>query len=671
MVAQKQHECLSEPLIAQLASLWGVNLGYRDAAGRAQQSPRESIVDVIRELEAGAPAGLRDRLAEPVQVAWDGLLLPACRPGVRLTLHLEDGREQQLVPGSQRVPLGYHHLLAQRQNQVEEAVVISAPPRCWQEDLGTRQWGVFAPAYALRSDRDWGAGDLAEVETLIRTVADAGGSAVATLPLLASYLDRPFEPSPYSPVSRLFWNEFYLAVERLPEWDECPSARAIWESPDTQAKVAALRAREMVDYAGVMALKRTVLQELCSHFFRESGGVRREALSTFVCERPEVLAYADFRARVEKHGCDWRSWPKNEQVASHTHMRIEDLCETGRYHLYAQWQIDEQLRVISGRDSSSGASSLRAMDAGLFLDLPVGVHPGGFDVWSQPGLFVRDVSIGAPPDAFFGSGQRWDCPPLHPERARMDGHSYWRKVLRQHMRFASRLRIDHVMALHRLFWIPEGREPSQGVYVDYPADELYAVLCLESHRHRTSVTGEDLGTVPAGVRPSMRRHGVSGTWVLQSSLRPRSKQVIGKVPGGVVAALGTHDMFPLAGFARGDDIAQGERAGRLDERRARRALAARRRLLLRLTSFLADGSDLDYASALLMSALSYLGKSGAVFLLVGLDDLLLQREPHNIPGTGSEGFNWRRKLDADELKVRRVVAFAAEAMGVDRMPRPD
>lgn len=691
MAAKQQHHRSRDDLVAEAAALWGVSLTYRDATGRLRESPRDAIMEVLGSLIAGAPAGrrlgtgpegqhgavdhkwlyevsmahrveVRDRLVEPVLVAWDGRMRLEIPPDTKATLLSEQSHEERSGPGVwvQTLPFGYHRVQLENSKRIDEAKVISAPRRCWQGEAGARQWGLFAPTYALRSTRDWGAGDLAEIRTTLETVADVGGSAVSTLPLLASFLDRPFEPSPYRPVSRLFWNEIYLAVESVPEWSVCGSARAVWQATDTQQRVTELRSQDLVDYAGVMTLKRKVVEELSRYFFQTAGDGRRAALEAFVCERPEVLDYAEFRAKIEEFGCDWRNWPQDAEVNISIPGRVEELSEAARYHVYCQWQMEEQLRGLSGCNASNRQNALHSPAAGLFLDVPVGIHPGGFDAWKRQDLFVGNVSIGSPPDAFFSHGQSWDSPPIHPLVARSDGHSYWSEVLRNHMRFATRLRIDHVMSLDRLLWIPEGRKPSEGVYVHYPAEEMYAVLCLESHRHRTRVTGEDLGTVPPEVRPRMRRHGVSNTWVLQGSLRPRAKHPIGAIPEHVVAALGTHDMFPLAGFLAGKDIVMRIRTGQMDEEAARSAFAARRRLVSRLCSFMAGTADPQDPASILRAVIRYLARSRAEFVLVNLDDLLLQREAHNVPGTGSGFDNWRRKLEGERARIERVIHEAAD-----------
>jgi 4-alpha-glucanotransferase len=722
-----------EELLAELAALWGVQTGYRDSRSRRRESPQEVVLQVLEALGAGygeelvaRPAGepggaraerrlghalalrqaeLAERLVEPVVVAWEGVLPPfaglgrspetartgGARP-LRLTLLFEEGGEEcweagrhgpraecgESDDGGARrgpLPFGYHRLRVETGAAEAEATVISAPRRCWappppREGAAGRAWGAFAPLYALRSERDWGAGDLADLERLCDLVGAAGGAAVATLPLLATYLDRPFEPCPYSPVSRMFWNEFYLAVDRIPEWAECPAARLLGGRGGAGDEVTPLRAEPLVQYREVMALKRRALEELCRHFFAHAGPRRREALSAYMQSRPEVVEYAAFRARVESSGGDWRSWPAGDTGAVTGSRPLSALSEAERYHLFCQWQMDQQLAQLAGHPvARAGEDANSAADGrpGLVLDLPVGVHPGGFDTWKWRDLFVGSMSTGAPPDAFFARGQDWASPPLHPQRIREQGHRYYVRCLQEHMRHARYLRVDHVMSLHRLFWVPAGREPTDGAYVGYPAEESYAALCLESWRHRTVVVGEDLGTVPAGVRAAMRRHQVLGTWVFQSALRPRAAFPVCPVPSHAVAALGTHDMFPFAGFVRGDDIGARLESGQLGQAGARREAEARQRLMVRLARSLPGREALRGSSmlaapeptapgALLRNALAYLWDSPAELVLVNIEDLLLETRPQNLPGTDSSQGNWVHKMATTVAGLEPVVS---------------
>ena len=796
MTTHRRHPRSLDPLLAELARLYGVQIGYRDSRAW-REPPAESVVKVLGalgaalgDLSAGGDSSHRltssevavairerkrelwSRILEPVLVAWDGVLpaviarLPVAgrrpeqtgrgpgasgRGGLKLTLTLEGGAEDQwevawdllelveadafagerfearratgLGAGSTgagsagtqrgRLPLGYHRLRVEAGCAVAETVVISAPQRCWtpghahERDRASspaagdpaaggspRDWGVFAPLYALRSERNWGAGDLADLGKLRDWVAGDGGSVIATLPLLASYLDCPFEPSPYRPVSRLFWNEFYLAVDLIAEWEQCTAARELWESAEVKNQVGMLRAESLVDYKWVMALKRRALEESAQRFFTGGDAERKEAFSAWVRTHPDAEQYAAFRAGVEAAGADWRSWPDEPPTDRADRRPPEGSAEANQYHLYCQWQMGDQLSRLSqlGVAAKAGRPS-----PGLFLDLPLGVHPGGFDTWRWPQLFATRMSTGAPPDTFFALGQDWESPPLHPERIREQGHEYFARCIRHQMLYTRYLRIDHVMSLHRLFWVPEGTEPTDGVYVTYPSDELYGVLCLESRRNRTVVVGEDLGTVPAGVRSSMRRHGVLGTWVFQASLRSRGERPVGGVPRHTVASLNTHDMFPFPGFLRGEDIIARVATGQLDWAGARREIAVRHRLVARLAAFLrptpaagpgappqgsepppaagpvdptgqAEPDGLAAGAALLTRVLAYLAAGPAALVMVNLEDLLLETRPQNLPGTGAEWGNWRRKAAGSETDAQRAIAAAATVFAMRGQP---
>ncbi len=372
-------------------------------------------------------------------------------------------------------------------------------------------------------------------------MAATGGKAVATLPLLPAYLDEPFEPAPYRPVSRLFWNEFYLAPEHLPGFGSCEEARRLWASPVLQARLASLRTADFVDYRETMAQKRALLEEIAACFFVSGEDQRSKSYNSYMATHPEAERYAAFREEGERQCSEWRDWAdhgsalRTRLLGSAEPNRGGSAGPAGRYHLFCQWQMEEQMAALAGSRTT----------AGLLLDLPVGVHPGGYDTWRWPHLFVHDVSTGAPPDTFFALGQDWDFPPSHPDRIREAGHEHFAACLRHHMRHADMLRIDHIMGLHRLYAIPRGAPATDGVYLRYPADELYAVLTLESQRNRTVVVGEDLGTVPAGVRAAMRRRGVMRTWVFQSAVKPRAAVPVGDVPSHSLSSLNTHDMIPV------------------------------------------------------------------------------------------------------------------------------
>ena len=262
---------------------------------------------------------------------------------------------------------------------------------------------------------------------------------VATLPLLATFLDHSSDPSPYAPASRLFWNELYVDISSLPELHHCAEARAWVESAEARRERAALRASPLVDYTRLMSGKRHVFQAL-ARCLLEQPSQRRDAFHRFVAGHPAVEDYARFRATCEQRKEPWDEWPARLRDG---HLREGDYAEAARtYHLYAQWVTDEQLGSLARHADRSGQ--------GLYLDLPLGVHVSGYDVWRERASFVMGASGGAPPDSVFTKGQDWGFAPLHPHGTRRQGYRYFIAALRHHMRYASLLRIDHVMGLHRL-----------------------------------------------------------------------------------------------------------------------------------------------------------------------------------------------------------------------------
>jgi 4-alpha-glucanotransferase len=669
--------------LSTLARMYGVQTSFYDVERRRQQASPEALLLVLRAL--GAPVetfadvadALRERRGElwargvePVTVAWDGqpvaidLRLPAASAEgiVRCQLAHEGGNSRSWrrdvgelpVVGSAVVegvryltkklllpfdlPWGYHLLTLEWGGRQFQTLVIFAPLRAHapRQRRASRCWGVFLPLYALHSGRSWGAGDLADFESLLEWATEMGGGVIATLPLLAAFLDRPLEPSPYAAVSRLFWNEFYIDVTRVPELDRCPSVQAIVGSPRVQKELERLRSLPFVDYRRQIRLKRRVLEELARCFFA-GRSERRTAFTRFVNKHPLAEDYARFRATLERRRAPWPAWPEPLREGV---LKDGDYDEPAkRYHLYVQWVAQEQMVALCEKGRSVGVK--------LCLDLPLGVHPDGYDVWRERGVFAGEAAVGSPPDTFFTGGQNWGFPPLHPEAMRKQGYHYFIACLRHHLQHASILRIDHIMSLHRLYWIPRGMQAREGVYVRYPSDELYAILSVESHRHGALIVGEDLGTVPRYVRSAMARHDIHRTYVMQYELAPTPGQALRAVPAASAASLNTHDMPPFAAFWRGLDIEERVARGLLDGEGAGREWEAREGRKRSLVAFLRDrglleeGADDEYA--ILRACLAFLGASSARVVIASLEDLWLETRPQNVPGTVDEHPNWRRK----------------------------
>lgn len=642
-------------VLEALARSHGVETEYVDAGGRQRVASREALVAVLAAL--GAPVdragdledALRERqqaadrrLVEPIVVSWEGeaTIVPLALGwlqrfrGVECRLAIETGGSHEWSTREPEIALppdlraGYHDLELSVGGDRVTTRVIRAPSTAHDPDR--RGWGAFLPLHALRTLRSAGTGDLSDLGALLAWTRGLGGAVVATLPLLAQFLDEPFEATPYRPASRLFWNEAYVDPAAAPGsaggWTGPAGGPRAPSAADLAAEAAALRRAALVDWRAAAAHRRRALEPLAETFFA-AGGERSEPFRRFLAENPEASAYARFRSAVERSG-PWPGWSNRAKAGD---LGPGDYDEAAvRYHLYAQWLADLQLAGLAG----GGA-------AGLYLDVPLGVHPDGFDPWRWPRLFARGASAGAPPDAFFAGGQEWGVPPLHPDRLREDGYRYPAAVLRAHCRKADVVRIDHVMAFHRLFWVPDGVDPTEGVYVRYRPDEWWAVACLESSRHRSAIVGEDLGTVPPETREAIEAHAARRSWVLPFELADDPPR-LSPIPARSVASLDTHDTPTFAGWWRGlDDVGRRTLAEALGQAGARGA------------GLPAEGTEPGWSDDLpesqrprpfLEAALRRLAESDARLVLVNLEDLWLEEERQNVPGTSiDERPNWRRK----------------------------
>lgn len=686
--------------------MWGVEPSYVDARGEEREASDDALLAALRGL--GAPVGedpddveeaarvhrLRRwrRLSDPVRVAWEGdrpavvihVPLPAVDVAIDCRLELDGGDVEEwttdsrwvetvdaadvdgerhlarrmLLPRDLDVPPGVHDLHLDLDGRRTTVRLLRAPRTVYGGDDGredggaalpsgrahSRDWALFLPLYALRTGRCWGTADVTDLAELSRWVADRGGGGVATLPLLASFLEGPADPSPYAPVSRLFWNELYLDPASAPELESAPEARELLEDEDFLDDVASARAAARVDYGRAASLKRRALEALARKFFAGSPQ-SSSSWRAFLEDRPAVEAYARFRALTEARGAGWREWSDRPEPGELE--AIDHPVDAARYHLFAQWLAYRQVPEAARAATEAGAP--------LHLDFPLGVHPDGFDPWRWPGLFVDGVAGGAPPDDFHAGGQDWGFPPLHPRALRRDGYGYLRRALARVLEPAGSLRLDHVMGLHRLYWVPEGMTPDSGVYVRYPAEELWALLCIETRRYGTRIVGEDLGTVPEEVREALAEHGAARSFVVPFEIGDGDDPGLSTPPARAVAALDTHDTPTWAGWWKGTDIERRRRAGLLDpgaaaEERERRA-ALREALVDDLRAreaFEAAGLDAPSEAAdagageLLRAVLVVLGRSDAERVVVNAEDLWLEEEPQNVP-EGGGGESWRRK----------------------------
>lgn len=642
---------MSLTALHRLARLHSVAPGYRDGFREWREPSDESLRAILTEFGVDARQGgtvkreIRrarqerwNRLVEPVIVCWADRpatcwirLTPNERDaGVTLCLSAVRGEEtewrvapNQLAPRREAVVegcryltcclsigalpgIGYFRLRVQAGRRVATALVIVAPTRA--PDL-RRTWGIFMPLYAVHSRQSPAAGTFSDLARLTDWVRDQGGGIVATLPLLATYLDEPFAPSPYTPVSRCFWNELYLDLREVPEWR--PDFGGIGGPP----------AGRHVNYRDLMREKRSVLERCAA----DPRARHRPEFLAAVAGNPELRAYAAFRASMERGAGGTGPFDIDDPAC--------------RYHSYVQWLADAQIAALASRTTQGGP--------GLYLDLPLGVHPQGFDLHRHAGIFAKSVAGGAPPDRFFSKGQNWGFTPVHPRLARERGHDYFIACIRHHMRHAGVLRIDHVMGLHRLYWIPSGFDGDQGAYVQYPADELYAIVCLEAQRHGTAIVGEDLGTVPSFVRSRMANHGFRRSYVAQFEFRADRGAPMKPPSKDSVASVNTHDTALFAAFWNGEDIEGQVELGLLDREHAEQARDRRRDLRNALLGHFRDRGILDAGDcsgdAVLRACMAELAVSDAECVIVTLEDLWAENLPQNTPGTDRERPNWTRR----------------------------
>jgi 4-alpha-glucanotransferase len=374
----------------------------------------------------------------------------------------------------------------------------------------------------------------------------------------------------------------------------------------------------------------------------------------------------------ERQGKAWPGWPERLRKGA---IEPGDYDEAVyRYHLFAQWQIERQLASL--------ASKARDQKLLWYLDFPLGVNAAGYDTWRWPELFAWGAAGGAPPDAFFTKGQNWGFPPLHPQRLRAEGYGYLILALQRHLAYARVLRIDHAMSLQRLYWVPEGMEAKDGVYVRYPTEELFALLSLESHRHEAWIVGENLGTVSDAMNAALDEHHVAGMYVAQLEVRPAAHPPLPPVPATTVASVNTHDTPQFAAFWTGLDIDNSADLGLVSPEEASRQRDQRAGMRQKLIEFLQDGGFLarrtldpeDVQEAIL----AFLASSPAPVVLVNLEDLWQEMEPQNTPGTFHERPNWRRKAKyaLEEFRDLSIVHRVLERVGECRrnareIPKPE
>ncbi|WP_104526056.1 4-alpha-glucanotransferase [Blastococcus atacamensis] len=599
---------------------WGIDASWLDALDEEHQVAQKTI-DTLREIIGEPPADLEDRA--PI----------VARPGDALEVDeadvvCEDGEVRQIdghLPAD--FPLGYHWL--QSADGRRRRLIVS-PGRCWLPE--DRAWGWAVQLYATRSRDSWGIGDLGDLRAVRRMAADQGAGFVLINPLHAVAPIEQQEASPYLPATRRFRNPIYLRVDEVPGADkvdlEQDAGRALSDGP-------------LIDRDAVWARKREVLMRI---FFAHGGG---EAFARWREEQGQTLQdWATWAAITEEHGADWHTWPEElrRPGSSAVSAYQEQHGAVVAFHAWLQWALDLQFTAATG-------------DMTVIQDLPIGFAGGGADAWAWQEVLADGVSVGAPPDAFNSQGQDWGSPPLIPWRLRDADYEPFIQSIRATMAGAGGLRVDHVMGLFRLWWVPVDGSAADGAYVRYPAEDLLNIVALESHRAQALVVGEDLGTVEEGVREAMAEHGV-----LSYRLLWFEDDAPSEWPAEAMAAITTHDLPTVAGLWTEADVDEQREHGTGTDEELERG----RNSLLEHLPGLSDDATVEEA---VERAHELLAQAPSLLLSATLDDAVGEQRRPNMPGANDRP-NWSLPLPVlvEDLPGHPLLQTVARTLagGVDR-----
>ncbi|MFA0086819.1 4-alpha-glucanotransferase [Vibrio sp. E150_011] len=590
------------------------------------------------------------------------------------------------------LPWGYHKLYLERKRRKTpyEMTLICTPKACFKQpqiDQGKKLWGPSVQLYTLRTQHNWGIGDFGDLKQLVSDIAARGGDFVGLNPIHSLFPANPEGASPYSPSSRRWLNILYIDVSSVPEFALSADAQQQVGSSEFQLRLQKARDSHWVNYTEVAALKMSVLPLLFSQFklrHLDKQSERGSLFLDFVEQGGESLVHqAAFDAiHADLHAEDssvwgWPVFPEKyrrfENAA--TQKYIADNQDKVHLYMYLQWVADTQINEAQALAEEKG------MAVGLYRDLAVGVADSGSETWADNGNLAMDASIGAPPDILGPLGQNWGLPPLNPQTLRDTSYDPYIELLRANMKHCGSLRIDHVLGLLRLWWIPKGENATKGAYVYYPVEDMLAILALESHRHQCSVIGEDLGTVPDEIVDILRDAGVHSYKVFFFETAEDGGFISPKhYAEQSMSALCTHDMPTLRGFWHCDDLKMGQDIGLYpDEAQLKELfndrLECKQGILDSVAwhGYLPEGVGRDASLVPMDTHLSealqlHLGAGSSTLLSVQLEDWLEMDKPVNIPGTVDEYPNWRRKLsmNLDEVFAKESVNRIAKSLSKAR-----
>jgi len=609
---------------------WGIHPGYHDMFGFWHATSPQTQEALLAAMGVTPhPADPEESIEVIVLRPGEGRSLPAAGD-----LTLEDGtvlRVQRAFPPD--LPIGYHRLRYDERSV--ETMVIQRPAAC-HFDPAMRIWGMAIQLYAARSAQSWGLGDLADLRRVARWSAELGAGAVLINPLSAAAPIIPQQASPYYPASRRFRNPLYLCVPEIPG--------AVELSDSLQALAAdaqAMNRLRQLDRDRVFRLKMQALERIWRAQLNDPD------FDAYCRQQGEdLIVFATYCVLAEQYGGDWRTWPieyrqsDSAVVARHR----EEHTERVRFHMWLQWLLDRPLARASHH-------------APLVQDLPIGVDPGGADAWQWQDVLAHGATVGAPPDQFNADGQDWCLPPFVPHRLKAAGFGPFIQTIRSALRYAGGLRIDHVMGLFRLFWIPESFGPQGGAYVRYPADELLAIVAVESHRAQAWIAGEDLGTVEPHVREQLHANRMLSYRLMWFEDGPPRDY-----PPLSMAAITTHDLPTVAGLWSGADFAAQQRIGLRPSREGYEQLRQR----LRNATGLGDG---DSTLLAIRRAYEAMASAPSAVLVVNLEDAVAVEQRPNMPGTIEQWPNWSIALPEPLEQIETAELPRTIARAVSREPR--
>ncbi len=627
--------------LLEKAARFGIDPTFTDGNGRTHSSDPAALQMVIDALGAPDRGGFLDGPIVARSVAADGsqnidlsqLALPL--RGWRLLdeqgqlVSLGDALSAQGQPDVSNLTNGVYRLRAVDDRGMEdETCLIVAPHKAFGGSFD-RRWILAVQLYGIRSARNWGIGDFGDLQTAIAWAADAGAAGVGLNPLHALFDNHPADCSPYSPSSRLFLNSLYIDATKLPELPESFAAEHVSE-------IERLRQTGFVDYVTVAGLKAQALRLAFNHFKTRTTLRRRTAFEMFCAERGELLwRFACFEVLRRKFGGPWWDWPllwsRPDQNALAELRRGPDAAEI-EYVAFVQWCADQQLKECAE------LCKRRGMPVGLYLDVAVGVKADGFDAWNEQTAILRQLSIGAPPDQLNTAGQDWGLAGYNAAGLEATGFAPFRDMLRASMRHAGAIRLDHVLGLNRLYVVPHGYKPNQGVYIQMPFEAMLAIVALESAAYRCIVIGEDLGTVPDGFRDRLADWGLWSYRVMMFERDGTGEfHPAGCYPPNALVTFNTHDLPTFAGWLAIHDIGVKSALG-LDPGETREA---REHAVMRLHTAIGhagpDAAEFD-------AVMDFLAETPSRLLGIAIEDLLGVVDQANIPGTINEHPNWRRRL---------------------------